>query len=220
MAMKRGRSLTPYKRYGKKRRFSSGLNRADMLMARRARIARGPEMKYKDNVGSALTPVNLPSVATAVGLSNVAQGTTNQLRLGNKQTTKYLKVLVNIWHTSSVNPQSIHRVCVIQDLHNSDNVIPAVLDVFQTAAPNAVLNRDGASRFRILKDQIYSLHVNGPATCEFKYFLREKTMCNYDNTTSTSFTDGHYFLFVFGWDNTGISTSSSYTYQTRYTFTD
>lgn len=213
------RSRAPSRSRSRKRVYKGGFNQADMIMARRAKIQRGPELKYVAYVVTALTTVPLPSAALVQCLSSVAQGTTNSTRLGNRQTSAWMSAKVNIWHNSAVSPTSMTRVIIIQDLL-STGTDPTYTDILASAAPNALPSINNRNRFRFLKDECFALADGGPAVGEFKFFKKEKTQQNYDGTGSGNNTDGHYFLVIAGWDSTGLASNALYTTSIRFTFRD
>lgn len=113
----------------------------------------GPEMKFLDTAQlnqSIFTPTGL-----VYPMNNIAQGTTNITRIGNKIQIKSVAVRA-VCETAVLTDiiPNVVRYSIVLDKEPEAGAIAAYTDIFATSDPMSFLNIDKSDRFVVLKSGI------------------------------------------------------------------
>lgn len=112
-----------------------------------------PELKFKDTTKAATTSAAAGSIFNDT-LCGLAEGNTDQTRIGNKVTAKsiMLRGAVQLGAaTSTANAMDIVRILVYLD-KQANGATAAVTDILAAADYNAFNNLDNSDRFRTLAE--------------------------------------------------------------------
>ena len=131
------------------------------------------EKKMYDNSGANSPDTSGVMLALSSGLS---AGNDVNNRSGNSILAN--SCLVRLAMNPNSGASSQLRCIIFQDLQNTGSA-PAVTDVLQTATVTSPLNVDTTVRWRILRDKVYSLNLNGAATQNHKHYMRIKNHIKY-----------------------------------------
>ncbi len=112
-------------------------------------------------------------------LTNVAQGLTDVLRLGNK----IMIVGIHLKYQVSSNISSSIRVMIVQD-KQTNGAIYTTGELLQDATNNnaviSLLNKDQRRRFRVIYDKFHSFSLNGTAVAFANKFIKVNIPVRYD----------------------------------------
>lgn len=158
----------------------------------------------------------------------IVQGDADNQRAGSKITLETLEVVIAMSFDATPAPGleigDFTRITVFQD-KNGNGAYPNVADLYAFPAnPLATVTstwnfNNVPSRFRILKDRVYSHDINGQSSRLFKMrhkFGKTNSLCTYlDNTgTATGAGANQIYIFITNYDG-GIAVNQIQ-YQTTY----
>lgn len=162
-----------------------------LALARKTRRLLNVEFKVKYTT-QALISINTTPVFQC--LTNMAQGTNDDERVGNNILAKSLN-----WrfYFSKVNGQNaVIRAIIFRDVAGQ-GATPGVTDLLQVQDVNSPLNLDNGKRFRVLKDYYDQLSNGGKTILLRKGGLKQiNTHCEFDGTGSgvADTTNGHLWV--------------------------
>lgn len=166
------------------------------------------EPKFVDNLATVTT---LGTTMLYVRITNPAQGTTDQTRIGNKILLK--DVLVRFNMRMNTTPSFItYRVLLFVD-KEFDAVITTSPFPLQTGNTQAPLNMDLSKRYVIIKDWFFTLSNINQNSVVKKVYKLLNFHCEFDGATAND-TDAKQNQLLLGFissDNTNLSTMSYYT---------
>lgn len=219
----------PMVRYNRPRRSRRGYGSSRTARNRGvtwSHLKRCVEKKWKDDTPfSALQPV-YPTGSCVSCVPTIAQGTTENTRVGNKVFVNEIRAKLEIDAEAAVAGTDCvaTRVVLVKDKHGKGTA-PVWADVFESAAVNSFRNRDNMERFTILYDTgPISQHKGLYGSC--KYINIYKKFPNghhitYDGTSggaATTIKSGGLFWMAFGAGAT--ANNAGVTLKDRLSFTD
>lgn len=129
---------------------SDGTKALKMVKSMKKKI----EVKSKDGT---LEDLTLSSAGAVFQLYDISQGTDDDEKIGDTVTVKSLQLRYNIGVTSGSSESYIRLVMV--EIPDRISVVPAVTDIFESAAVNTLYKKDPPVRYKVLSDVVK--HVSG-----------------------------------------------------------
>jgi len=178
------------------------------------------EEKYSD-VGLSLNP-DTSGVASCV--TQLAQGTTMNTRVGNSVKVQTLEMWGRVACNTSVTTYSLCRVVVIRDMEGQGTA-PTAADVFETvggsSAPRQAFDWLNRKRFAILYDELFALTplAGGQIVSTFHYRVPLEKHVFYRGTTAAAASDGEGSIYIVAVSDEATNTPSV-NVNTRITYTD
>jgi hypothetical protein len=140
----------------------------------------------------------LDIAGTVFNLSSIAQGDTSSTREGNQIRAKYM----NCMGTVTTSAYTV-RLVVVQDLQMTPATPPTVAQIFESADPRTLMNRQSATagRFNIVWDRLFTTYPGSTTeiqTHAFRFYKRldrkPYMKMTWTDGTNTNFQNGHFFL--------------------------
>lgn len=185
------------------------------------------ELKYFD-ISQSLPAYNPGTNDQIVNITQgIAQGTTDQTRIGNSLLAKdlYLKAFI-YWTATSAVPFGVSRLTLICWKDNVQNNAPTIGKVFQSTTDiNSAINKDYSDQFVVLKDKMFTHNMSVALTGTqqavhvFKWYKKLNWHLRYAGATTTSGTVNHIYLIFRGGAPTSANQSGINVYS-RLNFTD
>ncbi len=205
---------TKYKRRGNLRRKRYQLSTARQLKNLRRKVRNiTPETKYIDTVISA----SFTTAGAVVPITLCALGDEPFERDGDKIKVQSVDIYItNVGGTASDNTR-----CIIFWDQSSHGVVPAVSELLQVAAYDAHTNNENNTRFKVIKQYLFSNNQNGNKNHFIRFyhkFLKTKSI-TYQGTTAVQanmLNDHIYMLFI---GDMGTN-QSSFSVRSRVRFID
>lgn len=201
----KGRQLTG-------RRMRKRLSAMSVAKANRRKLNALHEPKYRDIAPQTITTA---TAGTIITLSNIATGSTDITRIGEKIHAE--RLLINIHDADYATAQAV-RVIVFVDKqqHGTD---PAVTDLLNTANTISLTNRSNFERFTILRDITYPKSNDTGVVQNKRFNIRLNRNIHYIGDTSTEPSNGagSIYMLVISYQ---AGAASSFRYSSRMTFTD
>ncbi len=176
------------------------------------------EEKYSD-VNASMTPDQNGSVAC---LSQLAQGTTMNTRVGNSVRVQRVSVRARVAANSAVTTFSVVRVAIIRDMEGQGTA-PACSDIFETvgssAAPRQPYDWLNRKRFAVLYDMFLTVAPNTGYAREFDFEKELAKHVLYRGTTAAAASDGEGSIYIVALSDEATNTPSV-SYTSRITYTD
>lgn len=162
------------------------------------------EKKKSDNTYSSNNTWN----GDMITLNNIAQGDSNNERIGDSMVVKSIKV--HGIHVRSAADCAV-RVILLLDKQNCVTTLQDVLVlVGQQYSPFSGYNHDNDRRFRILSDKTYELNSNSPQKVFKISATNLKTHTRYDNG-ATTINSGAYKMIILSNKSSGGPLTTMFT---------
>lgn len=187
------------------------------------KLRRQTEVKYVD---SAITDAEIPTVASAspfIPLSLVAQGTTDQTRIGVKiNPTSYFFRICVLRNTAASNTQyDLVRFVVIRD-KDSNGIAPlwsgigGVMEFVDVLSP---LNRQESKRFRVLFDKMFVIKEAARTSWTRKKYIALSGTTTFQGAAATQANaEAGQLYYILVCDT--VSNRPKYTQITRFSYRD
>jgi len=176
------------------------------------------EEKYSD-VNTSVAP---DQNGTVTCLSQLAQGTTMNTRIGNSVRVQHLVVRGRVAVSSAVTTFSVVRVAIIRDMEGQGTA-PACSDVFETvggsSAPRQPFDWLNRKRFALLYDSLLTVAPASGCAREFVYNVELAKHVLYRGTTAASASDGEGSIYIVALSDEATNTPTV-AFTSRITFTD
>lgn len=160
-------------------------------VAKLQRTVGNPERKFID---TQLTSQAITSVVTLSQLSNMAQGMTENTRIGSKVVVTGIQLKYFISQSTTKH----FRFMIVQDKQTNGAIYAAGDLLADATAGDAIVspaNRDNKNRFRVHYDQMDSISIAGKASAMHSRFVKLNVPLRYDGNagditdlSSSSFT--------------------------------
>ncbi len=199
--MARGRTIDPGQRsveqfagdaYSLAKRSIAGLNQIRKLI--------NIEEKYLD-VSASLTP-DQSGTSSVTSLTQVAQGTTMNTRIGNSIRVQRLSIIGRAAVNAAVTTFSMVRILVFRDMEGQGTA-PTISDVLESvgtsAAPRQPYDYLNRKRFAILSDWLYPLTNSGAGQGSVREFQLDIPLVKhtlYRGTTAAAASDGEGTIYI------------------------
>lgn len=177
------------------------------------RIAPKPEMKIIDTVD---TGFSIGSTAKIDLLCNVSQGTAVNTRVGTKVNSMNILGRLEFIHNPSAVATFI-RMFIFQDTQQVLATTPGSISILQTTDTRSALNIQNRGRFKILKDELFSLNNFDKSSKEYKIYLKVPLPIQWSDNSGTNIQKNGLYVFFLSSDNTNQPLGS---YNFRYSFND
>lgn len=152
------------------------------------------EAKELDTVVSGTGISNSGSYSQA--LTNIAEGDDRNQRNGRFILAKHLQYRMQVLMDNTVQTRFSYAIVMDKKANEGFGATPWQ-EVFTSADPTALINRDAADRFIILKRGVLHGNAGGNSIVDVKGFLNLKGVhLKYNNTTSTSYEKNAIFLLA------------------------
>lgn len=176
------------------------------------------EEKYSD-INSSQSPDQNGAVTC---LSQLAQGTTMNTRVGNSVRCQHFSVRGRVAVNASVTTFSVVRVVVIRDMEGQGTP-PVASDIFETvgtsAAPRQPLDWLNRKRFSLLYDTFLTVAPASGCAREFFFTVELAKHVLYRGTTAASASDGEGSIYIVSLSDEATNTPTV-SYSSRMTYTD
>lgn len=176
------------------------------------------EEKYLDFSGSQTPDQN----GTTNCVSQIAQGTTMNTRIGNSIRVQRLTVRGRVAVSSAVTTFSVVRVAIIRDMEGQGSA-PTCADMFETvgtsAAPRQPLDWLNRKRFAVLYDSLLTVAPASGCAREFFYNVELAKHVLYRGTTAGSASDGEGSIYIVSLSDEATNTPTV-AFTSRITYTD
>lgn len=177
-----------------------------------------PEVKRYDQSPNGAT---VPSTGTLVQLNQIAQGTGDSQRVGNRVYLRYLRFAAAIVQNPTTYTSGTVRFLIFVDTEGNPANPPTLANVleFDTAGNGLVspIDSDYTQRYTVLMDKRISVSATGPEELTFKKFRKLNVISSWSGSSATAY-DKHsiWLLMVSGVPADGPSVI----YSSRIAFVD
>jgi len=141
-------ALRPLNKRQTKAPSAKGTVKQQLASLRRAVKHLAPELKLTDLL---LTQNNVTSSGTIQHVSNIAQGTDSNQRVGNSINVRNIALHVTFTSGSEASAATTFRYALVQDKQQISDTAPTISDVFNSTDPKITMPAQGSrERFNIL----------------------------------------------------------------------
>lgn len=155
-------------------------------------------------------------------LSQLAQGTTMNTRVGNSVRVQRVTVRARVAVNSAVTTFSVVRVAIIRDMEGQGSA-PACSDIFETvgtsAAPRQPFDWLNRKRFALLYDTFLTVAPASGCAREFIFDVELAKHVLYRGTTAAAASDGEGSIYIVSLSDEATNTPTV-SYSSRITYTD
>lgn len=128
------------------------------------------------------TSSTISTTMTYLRLTEIAQGITDQTRIGNKILLKDLSVRLRFIQNSSATATAIRWVMFVDK--ECDGALPAAPLPLAASSTEAMNNMDFSKRFVTIKTGVIDLSINGNREATRKIYQKLNFHCDYDGAGS------------------------------------
>lgn len=163
-------------------------------VAKLQRTVGNPERKFID---TQLTSSSITSTPVITQLCNMAQGLTENTRVGSKVVVSGIQLKYFITQSTTKH----FRLMVVQDKQTNGAIYVAgdlLADATGGDAIVSPVNRDNKNRFKVVYDKMDSVSVAGPASAMRSTFIKLNTPLRYDGNAGdiTDLTSSSYSVMA------------------------
>jgi len=179
-----------------------------------------PEVKYMNTGSTNVTTTNFDNAGQCFYLSICGTGDTDEDRSGSEVHAKYIRFRMNVLKPiAGAQVQLTCRVILFIDKENRQSM-PAVTNILETANATAQYTMENINRFRILKDELFTLDAQHTMKLvTYNAVLKHKIHYQTTAAAVTAADEGSVFLLVLS-DSTAANGSPSAQFDSRISFTD
>jgi len=160
------------------------------------RINRIEQGKNKElNTLDTIANQTIPSTGHFIPLSELAEGTDFDERIGNTIQPRHLTIKGDMtWHATATHTRL--RMIIFKDKDNH-GAYPTVAQILKSVVWHAFPEVNARKRFKVYRDSTFELNSTQPAIF-FKDFIKfgKKTRIEYSNTTAAEASNGKNALFA------------------------